>query len=95
MNIKKKKVLWIVNLVMPDLASYLGIKPGSSGTWMIDLARRLVDNENCDLAIACIYGKELRKYQINGITYYTLPGKPKNMYFYTPKFKKYWRDINE
>ena len=90
-----KNILWIVNMVMPDLAEELGIRTGNSGTWMIDLSRRLVDFEKCNLAIACIYGDEFKKYVVNGITYYTLPGKPRNMYFYTPKFKKMWRRVND
>lgn len=92
---QKKNILWIVNMVMPDLAEHLKIKTGSSGTWMIDLSRRLVDAQDCRLAIACVYGNELKKYEIKGITYYTLPGVPRNMYFYTPRFEKIWKEIND
>lgn len=92
---KQKTILWIVNMVLPELAQYLGIKTGNSGTWMFDLSRKLVDQEGCKLAIACIYGKELKKYEINGIIYYTLPGKPSDMYFYAKKFEKIWPRINE
>lgn len=92
---KTKRVLWIVNMVMPDLATHLKIKTGSSGTWMVDLARRLVDVEHCELAIAAIYGSELRKYEVNGITYYTIPGKPSNMYFYTKKYEQLWKIVND
>lgn len=92
---QKKNILWIVNMVMPDLAEHLNIKTGSSGTWMIDLSRRLVDAQDCRLAIACVYGNELKKYEIKGITYYTLPGVPRNMYFYTPRFEKVWKEIND
>ena len=88
------RVLWIVNMVMPELASHLKIKTGASGTWMIDLSRRLVEEQNCKLAIACIYGSELKKYSINGIVYYTVPGVPRNMYMYTPELGKYWNIIN-
>lgn len=91
----KKTVLWIVNMVMPDLADHLGIKTGTSGTWMIDLSHRLVDDGYCNLAIACIYGAELKKYEINGITYYTLPGKPYNMYMYTKRYENIWKKIND
>lgn len=94
-SMKKKTILWIVNMMMPDLAEYLGVKTGTSGTWMIDLSRRLVDYENCNLVIACIYGKTLKKYEVKGITYYTLPGVPKNMYFYTSKYERVWVNICE
>lgn len=89
-----KNILWIVNMVMPDLAQHLSISTGNSGTWMIDLSRRLVDNEGCNLAIACIYGDTFEKYVVNNITYYTIPGKSRNMYFYTPSLKKYWIMVN-
>lgn len=91
----KKTVLWIVNMVMPDLANHLEIKTGTSGTWMIDLSHRLVDGGYCNLAIACIYGTELKKYEVNGITYYTLPGKPYNMYMYTRRYEDVWKKIND
>lgn len=82
-------------MVFPELAQHLGIKTGSSGTWMFDLSRKLVDQEGCKLAIACVYGDKLCKYEVNGITYYTLPGKPRNMYFYTKRFEKIWAQIND
>lgn len=31
------KVLWIVNMLLPDAAEHLGVQTGSSGTWMIDI----------------------------------------------------------
>ena len=77
-------------MVLPDLAQHLGVKTGHSGTWMIDLSRKLVDQEGCRLAIACIYGDKLQRYEINGIIYYTLPGTPKDMYFYAKRFEKIW-----
>ena len=58
-------VLWIVNMVLPELANHLGIKTGNSGTWMFDLSRKLVDQEGCRLAIACVYGDKFAKYDIN------------------------------
>ncbi len=92
-NMSKHRVLWIVNMVMPELADHLGIKTGTSGTWMIDLSRQLVDRGDCEVAIAAVYGPKLEKYNINGITYYTIPGTPKNMYFYTRKYEKIWKEV--
>ena len=91
---KQKTILWIVNMVLPELAQYLGIKAGTSGTWMIDLSRKLVDQEGCRLAIACIHGDKLQRYELNGIIYYTLPGTPKDMYIYAKRFEKIWPCIN-
>ena len=92
---KQNTILWIVNMVLPELEQHLGIKTGTSGTWMIDLSRKIAEKKGCKLAIACIYGDRLAKYELNGITYYTLPGKSRNMYFYTKKYEKIWPVIND
>ena len=39
------KILWIVNLLLPDAAEHLGVQTGSSGTWMIDISRALAARE--------------------------------------------------
>ena len=90
---KKKRILWIVNIVMPELASAIGAGHSSSGTWLIDIASNLSQSSCCDLAIACVHGDKYAKYSINNISYYLLPGDGKNMLFYTKKYEKYWRKI--
>ena len=87
------RLLWIVNMLLPDAADYLGVKTGLSGTWMIDISHMLAEQENTELAIACIYGKEFRKFDAKGITYFCLPGNGKNMLVYTKKYEKMWNDI--
>ena len=89
------RILWITNMLMPDLADYLGVKTGSSGTWMIDISKMLSKQSDCDLAIACVYGKVYRKGVIDNITYYLLPGNGKNMLFYTKRFEKIWMQVCE
>lgn len=89
------KILWIVNMVLPDLAEQLGIKTGSSGTWMIDISRMLSKTNSVKLAIACVWGKEFKKLETNNIVYYLLPGNGKNMLFYTRKYEDFWKKINE
>ncbi len=93
MTKKKYRVLWIVNMVMPDLAEHLGIQAGFSGTWMIDLSHRLIGSGECELAIAAIYGDRMEKYEVNGITYYTIPGTSKNMLLYTKAYEPTWKKI--
>ena len=46
------KILWIVNMLMPDAAQYLGKQTGTSGTWMIDISHMLAQREDVQLAIA-------------------------------------------
>lgn len=88
------KILWIVNMVMPELAEHLKIQTSASGTWMIDISRMLAEQADIDLAIACVHGNTLKKEKLNGITYYTLPGNGKNMLFYTRKYESMWKQIN-
>ena len=82
-------------MLLPDAAECLGVGYGSSGTWMIDISRKLAEDENVKLAVACVYGKEFKKFDYKGITYYLLPGNGKNMLFYTKKYEKLWKKINE
>lgn len=89
------KILWIVNMVMPELAEHLNVQTSSSGTWMIDISKMLSSQPDVNLAIACVHGDTYRKETVNGITYYTLPGTGKNMLFYTKKYEKIWKTVNE
>lgn len=89
------KILWIVNTVMPDLADFLGTQAASSGTWLIDIAKMLSKQSDCELAIACVYGSSYRKEKVNGITYYILPGNGKNMLFYTKRYELMWKKIRD
>lgn len=89
------KILWITNMVMPDLAEFLNIQAGASGTWMIDISQMLSRRSDCNLAIACVYGNSFRKEKVKNITYYMLPGNGKNMLFYTKSYERIWEKIND
>ncbi len=87
------KILWIVNMVLPELAEHMGVRTGSSGTWMINLSKTISETENVKLAVACVYGNEFKKYELNNITYYLIPGTSKSMMFYDGKLAPYWEKI--
>lgn len=89
------RILWIVNLVMPELAERLNIQTSPSGTWLYDIAERLADDERIQLAVACVHGKSFRKLTIGKTTYYMLPGNGKNMLFYTKKYENMWRQVDK
>lgn len=89
------KILWIVNMLLPDAAEHLGVQTGSSGTWMIDISKKLAETPDVNLAVACIFGNEYKKFQHNGITYYLLPGNGKNMLFYNKDYEALWVKIND
>ncbi len=89
------KILWIVNMLMPEIAEHLGVQTGSSGTWMIDISKKLSMENDVELSIACVHGNEFKKVKLNNITYYMLPGNGKNMLFYTKAYEKIWAKIND
>lgn len=86
-------VLWISNIVMPKLAEKLNINAPLSGSWMHDISDMISVRSDFKLAIACVYGDKLNKYEIDNIVYYTLPGNGKNMMFYTKRYEKIWSEI--
>ena len=88
------KILWIVNMLLPDAAAYLAVKTGTSGTWMINLSKELAESDEIELAIACVYGNEFRDFTVNNIRYFCVPGNGKTMLFYDKALVKYW-DIIE
>lgn len=88
------RILWIVNMLLPDIADHLGVGTSASGTWMIDISQMLSTRDDTQLAVACVYGKEFRKIEHNHITYYLLPGTGKSMLRYTRAYEKLWVQIN-
>ncbi len=89
------KVLWITNMVLPDLANHMGIQTGSSGTWMINLSKTISNSGEVKLGIACVYGNEFKKIELNSITYYLIPGTSKSFMFYDKNLVQYWDKIDK
>lgn len=90
------KVLWITNILFPDICNQLGITPPVTGGWMKSSAQALLKlNEGVELAIATLHGNKYQKITINKITYYCLPF---NLYLqkkYNPKLEKYWEMVSQ
>lgn len=89
------KILWIVNTLFPELADYLGVTAGFSGTWMLDLSQQLGKAEDIELGIACVYGDEYRDIKIGNIRYFVIPGNGKTMIFYDKNLIRYWDMIEK
>lgn len=47
------KVLWLCNMLMPDMAKWLGIKPTNKEGWLLGLSNIVKAKKEIDLAIAC------------------------------------------
>lgn len=69
------KVLWIVNIVFPEVSSNANVKSGYGGGWMTAMADRLRERNDIELAVA-IRGKvnEISKIKVNNIMFYVYPG---------------------
>ena len=87
-------IMWIVNMVMPELAEHLNIQTGSSGTWMIDISKMLSNRSDVNFISLRLMGNTYKVEKVNNITYYMLPGNGKNMLFYTKKYETLWKKIN-
>lgn len=80
------KVLWVCNIIFPDLAQHLGLPIPFGGGWMIGLKNALnILDTNLELCIVCPYSKEKLVYYREG----------KVLYCATPKdeMKKFFPSI--
>lgn len=89
------KILWIVNMLLPEIAENLGRKTGTSGTWLINLAKGISEDKDIELAIACVNGSEFIDKYVGRTRYFCIPGNGKTMLFYHPRLIKYWDIIEE
>jgi hypothetical protein len=78
------KILWLTNVLFPDVCKTLNIETPVIGGWMSASAASLLDlDSNLILSVATIYkGATLQKIQINRTTYYLIP-----------KHGNYWKHI--
>lgn len=92
---ESRRVLWIANMVLPVLANHLNIKTSASGTWMEDLSQKISELKDIKLAVACVYGNEFKKVEVENIIFYLIPGNGKTMLFYNKDIVKYWREVEK
>lgn len=90
------RVLWITNILLPDISEYLGIKPPVIGGWMNSSLNAIKDlDSTLSFAVGALYdGKELLEKEIDDVTYFCIPRKGKQMPFeYDSSFEKYWVEV--
>lgn len=68
------KILWLVNIIMPELAAHLGRKPSVFGGWL-NGAMQTVRGSEHDLVICTTDAdqKLCGRYDVQGVTYYVVP----------------------
>lgn len=88
-------VLWITNIMMPDVCIAQGQKPSVYGGWLSGSAKYLVESKAVNLAIASVYGGDNLWHQcINRINYYLLPLKTKRV-DYNSDLEHYWKQVRD
>ena len=80
------RVLWILNLVLPKVASEINIKSSFSGSWLIDYAEKLSKDSNIELA-TMTYANVDKFYDItvDNIRNFVFPGGGKRLLFNSKK----------
>jgi len=87
-------VLWLSNVLFPDVCKELNIIPPSVGGWMHSGATLLIDlNPSIKLAVVCLYSGDKLKYIDNyAISYFLIPETGGNQ-SYNSKLEKYFKEI--
>lgn len=65
------KVLWLVNIIMPELAEHLGRNPSVFGGWLVG-AMKAVRESGADMTVCCIASPNQKtgRFEVNGAIYY-------------------------
>lgn len=79
---RKMRVLWIVNMVLPDAAKALNIKTSFSGSWLVDPLKSLSEDDQIELA-TMTYGfvEKQEIITVNNVKHYIFPGAGKRLLF--------------
>lgn len=87
------KILWVINVMLPELAINLNQNYSYSGGWMHQFKNSI--SQNNDLTICCFDTKVkyLIKRKIEKITYYVIPKKSSNPSVYDKAIESYLLDI--
>lgn len=88
------KVLWLSNVLFPDVCQEMKIEVPNISSWVYSGAIALMDaNPEIELAVAALYsGKELRCISNYRITYYLIPNKGGDIK-YNHKLEPYYEEI--
>ncbi len=87
------KVLWIVNIILPQVCRKIGRPIPLIGGWLVALLDSLSKTKNMHIGVATVFeGNELIQFEEEGILYYLIPRK-KSLTKYDKSLEPYWRRI--
>lgn len=90
------RILWLTNILLPDICNELNHPIPVTGGWMGALLNALkVHYSEMQFGVATLYGakKEFKKIQSNNVTYYCIPHAPFS-HKYNPQLENIWEFIN-
>lgn len=89
------KVLWITNILLPPVCEALSLPEFPYGGWMFSALsglRRI--SPSLQMGVATIWsGGELRRLEIDGVSYWLLPIGKKSQEKYNQNLETFWKDI--
>lgn len=89
----KINVLWITNILLPDICEEINLPKPFVGGWMFALSRYLSSQIDVSLAVASVYdGEKLQEIVVNNITYFLIPAK--DILDNNQTSKEVWKVIN-
>lgn len=88
------KILWITNILFPDVCKIKNLPIPVIGGWMYSLANALLIESDIELAVATVFnGDRLEKHVLNHVTYYLLPLKG-DIRVYQKSLEPYWQYVD-
>lgn len=93
------KILWVVNILFPDVSKAMGRENKCYGGWLLGLADSLKEDDGFELSICTVDAgvQDVQQFNLNGIRYYVLPFNRKNIYTLDPalqdRFDALYRQI--
>ena len=80
------KILWVLNMMLPDAAAALGKGTTASGTWLLDYVKSIKSDDEIQLATMTYANVEkLEVVTVEGIRHYVFPGGGKRLLFSSKK----------
>ena len=83
------KILWIINMVLPNIAKELGLNTSSSGGWLVDYSNKLAADSNIEIATMTYANVDTdMDVTVCGIRNFIFAGGGKRLLFDSPKTTK-------
>lgn len=89
------KILWLCNIMLPQIAENISRQEGYGGGWLVGLSKDLMKEDNIELTVCFPLGseKKILKGNIERLQYYSFPQEVPDPTKYNKKIEKYFKMI--